>query len=100
MCPIYRIHITLMPKGSDEDLGRFFLGRKGIRIKGDFSEEAAFKQALEGGQGFNRQRLGMQGRMLEAQDTEQRREVYGAPSGSPKWAGVAESGGGREDGLG
>lgn len=52
MCPTHRTHILLMPKGSDEDLGRFFRGREGVRIQGDFSEEAVFKQTLENGQGF------------------------------------------------
>ena len=50
--PTHRTHIPLMPKGSDEDLGKFFRGREGVRIKGHFSEEAVFKQALENGQRF------------------------------------------------
>ena len=43
-------------------LERFLLewGRGEDIIKGDFSEEAVFKLALKNGQGFTRQRLGVQ----------------------------------------
>ena len=63
-----------------------------VIIKGDFSEKAVFKQALKNGQGFNRQRLGVQGRMLEAQGPGQRREVCEVPSENRKRAGGTESG--------
>lgn len=99
MYPTPRTHIILMKKGSADDLGRFSLGWVAgcTRIKGLHS---AFKQASEKRQGFTRQRLNVQGRRLEAQGTGQRRGACEAPSGSPKWVGVAESGRGREDALG
>lgn len=49
-------------------LERFLLGGRGEEIiKGDLSEEAVIKQALKNGQGFTRQRLGVQQGMLETQ---------------------------------
>lgn len=86
----------LTPNGSAGNLERNFfwwwLGRW-LRVKEDSSKEAGFKWALESGQGFNRQRLGMQEAFWRPRGTGQRREDCEAPSGSqPSWAGVAEAG--------
>lgn len=61
--------MMLVTKSSARGPGEVFVGwgRGEEIIKGDFSEEAVFKLALKNGQGFTRQRLGVQRGMLEAQ---------------------------------
>lgn len=56
--------LKVVPRGV---LERFCCGEGEEIIKGAFSEETVFKQALKNGQGFTRQRLSMQQRTLEAQ---------------------------------